>query len=102
HISANYLNEERASSFLLTLTAFAIIIAGLGILGLTAFMTMQRRKEIGVRKVLGSSRAQIVALFSKDILRLQIIGFALAAPLAWLVASSWLERFANRIELHPS
>ena len=78
-------------------SAFAIFIACLGLLGLSLFATMQRTREIGVRKVLGASVSNIVLLLSKDFLRLIFIAFVIASPVAWIIMHSWLRNFAYRI-----
>jgi putative ABC transport system permease protein len=79
----------------------AIMIACLGLLGLSAFMSEQRKKEIGVRKVLGSSVAGIVLLLSKDFSRLVLIAFVVVVPLAWYAINQWLSDFAYKIEVNP-
>ncbi len=76
--------------------AFAIFIACLGLLGLSLFATAQRTKEIGVRKVLGASVSNIILLLSTDFLRLILIAFVIASPVAWLVMHNWLQNFAYR------
>ena len=80
-------------------SGFAIFIACLGLLGLSLFSTMQRTKEIGVRKVLGASVINIVALLSKDFIKLVIIAFVIASPVAWWVMHNWLQDFAYRINI---
>ncbi|MEZ0541385.1 ABC transporter permease [Fibrella arboris] len=77
----------------------AIFIACLGLFGLAMFTAEQRTKEIGVRKVLGASVPNIVALLSKDFLRLVLIAILLASPVAWYAMSQWLLDFKYRIEI---
>ena len=80
-------------------SCLAIIIACVGLFGLTAYTAGVRTKEIGVRKVLGASVGSVVMLLSKDFTKLILIAFVLAVPLAWYLMSSWLQEFAYRIEL---
>jgi predicted permease len=77
----------------------AIFIACLGLFGLAAYTAERRRKEIGVRKVLGASVGGVVTLLSRDFVKLVLIGFVLAAPLAWWVMNRWLDGFAYRVDL---
>lgn len=104
-LDADYEEAYRAEAVMGTLTRLfalvALFVAGLGLFGLVSFTAEQRTKEIGVRKVLGASVASIVALLSKDFLKLVGLGFALAAPLAYVAVRRWLEGFAYRIELGP-
>jgi len=79
----------------------AAALAGLGVFGLTAFMVESRRREIGIRKVLGSGALRLLALFSRDFLLASAVGTALAAPAVFLIARRWLAGFANRIVLGP-
>lgn len=97
-----YDREQRMSTMLTIFTSIAILIGCLGLFGLATFMANQKTKEIGVRKVLGASVESIVMLFSKEYVKLILIGFALAAPLAWYVMSEWLKDFAYKITLGPS
>ena len=78
----------------------AVIISCLGLFGLSAYTAEQRRKEIGVRKVLGSSVSGIVSLLSKDFMRLVLFSILIASPLAWWVMQHWLQSFAYRIEIN--
>jgi putative ABC transport system permease protein len=78
---------------------FAIFIASLGLLGLSLFATLQRTKEIGVRKVLGASVANIVLLLSKDFIKLVIIAILVAIPFAWYFLHHWLQDFAYHISI---
>ena len=77
----------------------AIALACLGLFGLSAYTTQQRFKEIGVRKVLGASASNLVLLLSKDFIKLVIIAFVLAAPVAWYAMNNWLNDFAYRIKI---
>jgi putative ABC transport system permease protein len=80
-------------------TLIAIIICCLGLFGLATFSAEQRIKEIGVRKALGASVTGIVALLSKDFLKLVLIAIVIASPLAWYVMHKWLQDFAYRIDI---
>jgi putative ABC transport system permease protein len=98
-VAEAYESERRWQALLRWATAFALALAGLGLLGVAALSVAGRTKEIGIRKTLGASVAGLVALISADFLRLVAIGFVVAAPLAWLAARRWLEGFAYRIDL---
>ncbi|WP_428654469.1 ABC transporter permease [Runella sp.] len=77
----------------------AILVACLGLLGLSSYNVLQRTKEIGVRKVLGANVSSIVVLLSKDFLKLVVISSLIAFPIAWFVMDYWLQDFASRIEI---
>jgi len=94
-----YKKEERLSLVLSSFSILAIVIACLGLFGLAAFATEQRTKEIGIRKVLGASVANLVALLSKDFTKLVLIANVIAWPVAYFAMQRWLENFAYRIEL---
>jgi putative ABC transport system permease protein len=96
-----YEREEKMSTLLSVFTLIAIFIGCLGLFGLATFMANQKTKEIGVRKVLGASVESIVLLFSKEYIKLLLVGFALAAPLAWYVMNRWLSDFAYKINIGP-
>ena len=91
-----YTQEQNISGLLQWATGLAVLISCLGLLGLVMYITIQRTKEIGVRKVLGASVSQLVAMLSKDFVQLVLIAFVIAAPLAWIVMNKWLENFAYR------
>jgi putative ABC transport system permease protein len=92
----NYIAEERLASIIKYFTIVAIFISCLGLFGLTTFSVEQRTREIGIRKVLGASTAGIVSLLSKDFLKLVVLSFVVASPLAWYFVNSWLQSFAYR------
>jgi len=77
----------------------AIMIACIGLLGLSAHNVLQRTKEIGIRKVFGASVKSIVFILSKDLMYLVLIAFVVAVPVIWLVMHTWLEQFAYRIRI---
>ncbi|QEM12104.1 ABC transporter permease [Mucilaginibacter rubeus] len=93
---ALYRTEQRMGQLFITFTGLAIVIACLGLFGLAAYAAEQRNREIGIRKVLGASITAIVTMLSKDFVKLVIISFAIAAPLAWLTMNKWLQGFAYR------
>lgn len=95
-----YLSEQRTSSLFSIAAALAIILACLGLFGLTAFSTMQRSKEIGIRRVLGANVSSITLLISKNFLELVAISILIAVPFAWWASNKWLQDFAFRISVH--
>ena len=97
-----YERESKMSTMLTVFTSMAIFIGCLGLFGLATFMANQKTKEIGVRKVLGASIESIIILFSKEYVKLIIIGFVLAVPVSWYVMNLWLNNFAFKIEIGPS
>ncbi|HEY8927963.1 MAG TPA: ABC transporter permease [Mucilaginibacter sp.] len=94
--NAQYKNDELFGKAFSIFGGFAIFIACLGLLGLSLFATIQRTKEIGVRKVLGASVANIVLLLSRDFIKLVIIAIVIAVPVAWYILHNWLQDFAYR------
>jgi putative ABC transport system permease protein len=96
---AQYRAEDRFGAIFATFAALAIFVACLGLFGLAAYAAQQRTKEVGIRKVLGASVHSLVALLSKDFLRLVLVAFGFAVPVAYLVMQRWLEDFAYRIDL---
>ncbi len=98
-IAKYYDAEQNISSLLKWATGLSVFISCLGLLGLVIYTTTQRTKEIGVRKVLGATITQIVTMISKDFILLVLLGFVIAAPLAWFGMNKWLENFAFRTEI---
>ena len=94
-----YRSEVRFGNLFLNFAILAIFISCLGLLGLASYSTIQRTKEIGVRKVMGATVSNIVNLLSKDFLKLVLIAFLIATPIAWFGMYKWLQSFAYRIPL---
>jgi putative ABC transport system permease protein len=94
-----YAAEQNFKIIFFYITAIAIFISCLGLFGLSSFITQQRTKEIGIRKVLGASVSGIVGMLSKDFLKLVIIAAVLAFPVAWYAMNKWLQDFVYRIEM---
>lgn len=95
----NYVAEERLTAIVGYFTVIAILISCLGLFGLGTFSAEQRTKEIGIRKVLGASVSGIVALLSKDFLKLVLIAIVIASPIAWWAMNKWLQDFAYRVSI---
>jgi len=96
-----YEGEQKMSIMLTVFTSMAIFIGCLGLFGLATFMTNQKTKEIGVRKALGASVESIILLFSREYVKLILIGFMLSAPAVWFIMNKWLEDFAYKISIGP-
>ena len=94
-----YIAEQKSVRIFTTFSSLAIILACLGLFGLAAFSTLQRIKEIGIRKVLGSTVGGIVLLISKDFMKLTLIAIVVATPVAWYFMHNWLKDFAFRVNL---
>ena len=91
-----YKDDQRTGKVFISFAALAIFIACLGLFGLVTYAAERRIKEIGVRKVLGATEGNIVALLSKDFLRLVVVATVIAVPVAWWFMSNWLQDFAYR------
>ncbi|MFY0591816.1 MAG: ABC transporter permease [Roseivirga sp.] len=94
-----YKAEQRLGRIFITFTMLSIFIACLGLFGLAAFNAERRAKEIGIRKVLGASVAQITLRLSTDFLKLVAVGIIISLPLAWVAMNQWLLDFSYRIEI---
>ena len=99
-IAKFYTTEKNTSTLLTWATGLCVFISCLGLLGLVIHTTRIRTKEIGVRKVLGASIQQIIALLSTDFFKLIILAFIIASPLAWWAMHSWLNNFAFRTPIN--
>jgi putative ABC transport system permease protein len=94
-----YKAQEQFGRIFVSFAIIAIIISCLGLLGLSAFNNVQRKKEIGVRKVLGASVSSIIAMLSKDFIKLIGIALLVASPFSWWIMHNWLQTFAYRINI---
>ncbi len=98
-IAKFYTAEKNTSRLLMWATGLAIFISCLGLLGLAIYITNQRTKEIGIRKVIGATVAQIVVLISKDFMRLIGLAILIALPIGWWASNKWLENFSYKTAL---
>ncbi len=94
-----YRSEKRLSNIFIGSAVIAILISCIGLLAMAMIVMVQRTKEIGIRKVLGSSISGIMLLVSKDFIKLVLLASVLAFPVAWWVMHNWLQSFAYRIEI---
>ena len=98
-IKREYMIEQLIFTGFKVFSVLVILIGCLGLFGLISFLTIQKTKEVGIRKVLGASMIQILSLFTKEYSRLILIAFLLATPLAWYFMSEWLNSFKYHISL---
>lgn len=98
-VHRQYEQEQRWSRIMQAASTTAILLACFGLFGLAALAAQRRTKEIGIRKVLGATIANIVGLLNKDFLKLVLLGFVIAVPVAWYVMHQWLADFAYRIKI---
>ena len=94
-----YRSEEQFEGLFMSFALLAIFISCLGLLGLAAYSTIQRKREIGIRKIVGASVSSIVNLLSKEFIKLVGIAFVISAPIAWYLMHGWLEDFAYKIDI---
>jgi len=94
-----YVSEQKTGQIFTSFAVVAIIIACLGLFGLATYITQQRTKEIGIRKVFGASVSDVLVLVSKEFLLLVISAFVIAIPLTWWGMHTWLQDFAYRINI---
>ena len=99
HFNLQYRSEEQFAKLFLNFAILAIFISCLGLLGLASYSTLQRKREIGIRKVLGASATKIVHLVSINFLKLVGISILIASPIAYYLMDIWLEDFAYRINI---
>lgn len=94
-----YKADQQTGRIFISFALLSILIACLGLFGLVTYAAEQRTKEIGIRKVLGASVRGIVALLSRDFLKLVFIAIIIGSPLAWIGMNKWLQNFAYRIHI---
>lgn len=99
-LNSVYEKEESLSLLISLFSLIAVFISIVGVFGLVVFDSEYRRKEIGVRKVMGSTVSQILLMFSKTYIRILLICFVLAAPVAWYAVNRWLENFAYKTPVY--
>lgn len=99
HFNDQYKADQRFGQVFGLFTTLAILVACLGLFGLASFTTLQRTKEIGIRKVLGASVTGIMRLLYQEFALLLVLAFVVAIPLAWLTVSNWLQGYAFRINI---
>ncbi len=97
--NTRFYSEELVGKLARIFSILTILISCLGLFGLSAFMAEQRKKEIGVRKVLGASVSRVISLLSKDFLQLVIVALLIATPLSYWLMNDWLQAFAYRIDI---
>jgi putative ABC transport system permease protein len=96
-----YQKEQQAQKLSTVFAALSIIVALLGLFGLSSFMVLKRTKEIGVRKVIGASVAQILIMLCWDFAKLTLVAFIISIPITYYFMSQWLSGFVNRVSIHP-
>ena len=99
HFERLYRSDKQMSSVVTIMAVLAILISCMGLFGLAAITTVRKTKEIGIRKVLGATEAEITILLSKNFALLIAIAFAIAAPIAWYSMHQWLQDYAYRINI---
>lgn len=98
-LARQYINQDRLASLFGTFSILAIVIACMGLFGLSILIARQRTKEIGIRKVLGASTANITRLLSQDFMQLVMVALLIAVPVSWYLMNQWLQDFAYRINV---
>jgi hypothetical protein len=98
-IARLYEKEEKTARIMNIAMGIAIFISCMGLFGLAAFVAQQRTKEIGIRKVLGATVTNIIAMLSRDFVRLVVIAIVIASPVAWWFMHQWLQDFAYRVPI---
>lgn len=99
HLASLYKNDEKTFTLFKIFAGVSIFIGCLGLYGLISFVANQKKKEVGIRKVMGATVSSIVLLFTKDFLKLIVIAFTIAIPLTWYAMDKWLQGFAYRTDI---
>lgn len=99
YFNQQYVQDKKFTHVTGLFALLAIVVASLGLWGLTSLLTIQRSKEIGVRKVLGASIGSIVTLLSREFVKLVLIAIIIASPIAWYAMNKWLQNFAYKIDI---
>jgi putative ABC transport system permease protein len=94
-----YADEERHGKIFAVFASLAISIACLGLIGLASFTAERRKKEVGIRKVLGASQTNLIVLLTKEFTLLVILAFLVASPFAWFIIHEWLQEFAYQVQM---
>lgn len=100
YFNAQYLSEQKFARIFSLFASLAILIACLGLFGLASYMTIQRTKEIGIRKVLGASMMHIITLLSKDFLLLIAASSIITLPVVYFIMKNWLQNYAYQMDIH--
>ena len=100
NINRTFRKEERMTTMITSGSIIAIMLSCMGLFALSLLIVTERTKEIGVRKVIGASIANITFLLTKDFLKLIVIAFLIASPVAWYFMSEWLQNYPFKIELN--
>ncbi len=98
-LNSVYKAENKAGSVFTTFSILSVIIACMGLLGISSFMLQRKTKEIGIRKVNGARISEVITLLNTDFIKWVIIAFMIATPIAYFAMHKWLNNFANKIEL---
>jgi putative ABC transport system permease protein len=98
-IQKQYTDDRKMAGIITSFTIIAMLISCLGLYGLSTYMTERRFREIGIRKVMGASVKEILSLMTGEFIKLVLIAFVIAVPLAWFGMNKWLESFAYRIDM---
>jgi putative ABC transport system permease protein len=101
HFEKLYRSDQQMGSVVTIMAGLAILISCMGLFGLAAITTERKTKEIGIRKALGATEAQITVLLSKNFTMLILLSFVLASPATYWLLTKWLESFAYRITINP-